>query len=253
MIEQKKLLSISKYLSADETDFMTAFRNNVFMYLKDKSLTIKELSERSDVPFSTLNTFLYGSSKDVKLSTAVKLAHSLNVSMDELVGAETIGEPTRESLSICRTLPEHDIYLVRWFIRYLDGLNRNNEPGKRYVSVMELICTSEGNLKLSSNYKKVDISGLDAKCKIKIFFGINLPCDNYMPFYSPYDTLFIANDRPPKPFEHAVIRAGSYLFIAKRKFEKGTTKYYSIRDGKYRLSESDIDELIGYVVCTSSS
>ena len=74
-----------------------------------------------------------------------------------------------------------------------------------------------------------------------------------MPFYSPYDTLFIANDRPPKPFEHAVIRAGSYLFIAKRKFEKGTTKYYSIRDGKYRLSESDIDELIGYVVCTSSS
>ena len=47
-------------------------------------ITIKDISEESSIPFSTLNTFLYGNSKDIKLSTAVKLAKALNVSIDEL-------------------------------------------------------------------------------------------------------------------------------------------------------------------------
>ena len=44
-----------------------------------------------------------------------------------------------------------------------------------------------------------------------------------------------------------LIRTDGNLFIAKRKIEDGIVKYYSIRDDKFRLNESEVDEVIGYI------
>ena len=247
MITQEKLKQISKTLSTDRADYMSAFRQNIFKYVDDKDITIKDISEAAGIPFSTLNTFLYGNSKDVKLSTAVKLAHALNISVDELVGADTINPITMESLSICRNLPDSELYLIRWYIRYIDSINKKNEPNKRYVSVMELECSHNGNLKITTNYRHVDITDIHPERSAKIFFGITMPCDNYMPSYSPYDILLIANDRNPKGHEDSLLRIDRCLYIARRKIENGVAKYYSIRDGKFRMREDEVDEVVGYV------
>lgn len=247
MLTKEKLKEISTHLSADRTDYISAFRKNLFMYIEDKDITIKDISEASGVPFSTLNTFLYGDSKDAKLSTAVKLAHALGVSIDELVGADTINSITRESLSICRNLPDNELYLIRWYIRYIASLNKNNEPNKRYISVMELECNNNGNLKITTNYRHIETTNIHEEFRSKIFFGITMPCDHYMPTYSPYDILLIANDRNPTT-ENSLLRINGSLYIAKRKVEGGIAKYYSIRDGKFRLNESDVDEVVGYIV-----
>ena len=66
MMNKEKLKKISRNLSANSDDFMSAFRRNMFMYIDEKDITIKDISDESDVPFSTLNTFLYGNSKDIK-------------------------------------------------------------------------------------------------------------------------------------------------------------------------------------------
>ena len=247
MLEKEKLKKISKNLSANRDDFISAFRHNLFMYIDEKDITIKDISEESDVPFSTLNTFLYGNSKDIKLSTAVKLARALNVSIDELIGAGTINEVSRESIAICRNLPDNALYLIRWYIRYIDSLNKKNEPHRRYVSVMELECNHNGNLKITTNYRHIDITDIGEEYRSKVFFGITIPCEHYMPTYSPYDILLIANDRDAKINENVLIRTDGNLFIAKRKVENGIVKYYSIRDGKFRLSEDEVDEVIGYI------
>ena len=42
----------------------------------------------------------------------------------------------------------------------------------------------------------------------------------------------------------------SYLKNHGRKIEKGIAKYYSIRDGKFRLEEDNVDEVIGYIAGT---
>ena len=249
MMDKEKLKKISRNLSANSDDFMSAFRKNMFMYIEEKDITIKEISEEADVPFSTLNTFLYGDSKDIKLSTAVKLAKSLNVSVDELIGAETINEVSRESISICRNLPDNAVYLIRWYIRYIDSLNKKNEPHRRYVSVMELECNHNGNLKMTTNYRHIDITDIGEEYRSKVFFGITMPCDNYMPIYSPYDILLIANDREPYCNENSLLRIDGQLRIAKRRVENGLAKYYSIRDGKFRINENDVDEVIGYIAC----
>ena len=249
-MNKEKLKKISKNLSANSDDFMSAFRKNMFMYINEKDITIKDISEEADVPFSTLNTFLYGDSKDIKLSTAVKLARALNVSIDELIGAETINEVSRESIAICRNLPENEVYLIRWYIRYIDSLNKKNEPHRRYVSIMELECNHNGNLKITTNYRHIDITDIGEEYRSKIFFGITMPCDHYMPTYSPYDILLIANDRNAKINENVLIRTDGNLFLAKRKVKNGLVKYYSIRDGKFRLNEDDIDEVVGYIAGT---
>ena len=249
MMNKEKLKKISKNLSANSDDFMSAFRKNMFMYIEEKDITIKEISEEADVPFSTLNTLLYGNSKDIKLSTAVKLARALDVSIDELIGAETINEVSRESISICRNLPDNAVYLIRWYIRYIDSLNKKNEPNKRYVSVMELECNHNGNLKITTNYRHIDITDIGEEYRSKVFFGITMPCDNYMPIYSPYDILLVANDREPYCNENSLLRIDGQLRIAKRRVENGLAKYYSIRDGKFRINENDVDEVIGYIAC----
>ena len=246
MIKKEKLNELSKNLSANRDDFISAFRHNLFMYIDEKDITIKDISENANVPFSTLNSFLYGDSKDIKLSTAVKLAHALNVSIDELVGADTINEVSRESIAICRNLPDNALYLIRWYIRYIDSLNKKNEPNKRYVSIMKLDCNQNGNLKITTDYKHIDITEIDKECSCKVFFGITMPCDHYMPVYSPYDILLIANDRQPTSHENSLIRVNGCLFIAKKK----NNEYFSIRDGKFRFKEYEIDEHIGYVACT---
>lgn len=247
MIKKEKLEQIAQKLTKNQDDFTTAFRNNLNLYIKDNDITLNDISKASDIPWNTLNSFLYGKSNNVRIDNVVKLAKALNVSIDELVGAETIPGLSVESLRMCREMPENDLYLVRWFIRYLYDLNTNTKPNKRYISVMEVECNGNGNLKITSVYRKINITDIDAEVKGKVFFGITMPCDHYMPIYSPYDILLIANDRFPSFNENCLIRMNGLLHIAKRKVENGVVKYYSIRDGKYRVDETDIDELIGYI------
>lgn len=248
MLEKKKLAELSHKLVANHVEYMSAFRNNMYMYLKNKDITLQELSEISQIPYATLRTILYSNSRDMNLLNAIKLARALDISIDELVGAETIPELTRESLTICRNLPENDLMLVRWFIRCLADLNSQNEPNKRYVKVMLPEEDNDGNCKLISKFENLEITDLKEPLRSKIFTGLKIISDYYMPYYHPGNIILIANDRPAKYNEHVVVRVGDYIYIVRRAVENGSSKLYSIRDGKYRIDESGVDELVGYVV-----
>lgn len=245
-MEREKLKKLSLKLTANRENYMDSFRKNVDMYIREKDITIREVAETADIPFSTLNTFLYGDAKDCKLSTAVALARAFGVSIDELIGAETISSLTRESIAIARNLPDNANYLIRWFIRHQDSL-ASEHRGKRIISVMKPICLMNGNLHPVNEFTPLDITHLGDNIRPKVFIGFQLPCEHYMPHYSPYDILLVANDRQPNLIENSVVINGGNLFIAKRKVENGIAKYYSIRDNKFRCNESDIDEVIGYI------
>ena len=98
MMEKENLRKISRKLSADKTDYMTVFRENLFTYVDDKDITLTEIADKAGIPLSTLNSFLYGNTSDPKLSTVVKLSRALEISIDELIGAETITDKQREIL-----------------------------------------------------------------------------------------------------------------------------------------------------------
>ena len=255
-MKQENLNKLSQNLTADRDDYMKSFRHNLDIYVAEKDITLREISEESGIPFSTLNTLLYGNAKDCKLSTVIALARALHISMDELVGAETISDLSRESLAICRNLPENALYLVRWFIRHQQSIYNNMPHGKKIISVMKPLCLTNGNLKPTNDFTPLDISHLSKNLKPKIFIGFQLPCDHYMPHYSPYDILLVANDRYATNAEHTLIIIDGNLFIAQRTEEtengEKVIKYYSIRDKKFRAYEKDVDEVIGYIACVEN-
>lgn len=57
--------------------------------MDDNELTIKGLSDISDLSEDTIKAILYGRVKDVKLSTAIKLANAFNCSLDEMFNRQS--------------------------------------------------------------------------------------------------------------------------------------------------------------------
>lgn len=247
MTRDEKLKELSKHLVTNDTDYMSALRHNILHYTSEEDITLSNLAEWSGLSIDTLKSITYKPLKDCKLSTVVALAKALNISIDELVGANTINPITKENIAICRNLPDNALYLVRWYIKHQQYLCSQRPKGRKIISVMQVQCAYNGNLKLSNEYTQLDITDLNQDIISKTFFGIRIPCDHYMPHFSPYDTLLIANDRNPMSNEITAIIIDNNLFFSRRKVENGIAKYYSIRDGKYRVDEKDVDEIVGYV------
>lgn len=247
MIYKKKKAEESAYLVKNNVELPDIFRGNLLRLSAEKGMSMASVANESGVPLNTLNSFIHHVSNDMKVSNVARIAKSLDVSMDELVGADTLPELTKESLSICRNLPDNDLMLVRWFIRCLADLNDKNEPNKRYVKVMLPEEDNDGNCKLVSRFENMDISDLREPLRSKIFMGFKVISDYYMPYYKPNDVILIANDRPAKFNEHILVRVGDFIYIVKRISENGIGKLYSIRDNKYRVDESEVDEIVGYV------
>lgn len=246
-MEQKNKRETKECLVKNNVEYPEVFRQNILKYAEYNKMTMVDVANKSNIPINTINSFLHQLSNDMKVSNVAKIAKALSVSIDELIGADTIPELTKESLSICRNLPENDLMLVRWFIRCLADLNGKNEPNKRYVKVMLPEEDNDGNCKLVSKFENMEITDLQEPLRSKIFMGFKVISDYYMPYYKPNDVILIANDRPAKFNEHILVRVGDFIFIVKRVSKNGIGKLYSIRDDKYRIDESEIDEIIGYI------
>ena len=233
-------------------EYMDSLRQNLQVLMGVCDMTMSELAQKADISYETLKSIIYSDSKDCKMSTAVALAKAFNISVDELLGCETIEPVVLESIQIARKLPDNYVRFVRWAIRYYGRMLEQERVTHKDVNVMLPECTNEGNILLSNNFELMEISELSSMIRPKVFMGIKLPCDNYMPQYGTGDVLLIANDRRPMVNEVSVIIFDGFLWLAKRVVEEDSdgdpiVKYYSIRDGKFRVAERDIDEHIGYV------
>lgn len=250
-MKKEKLMKMSLNLTSDRNDYMSAFRHNVDMYIAEKDITIREVSEVADISYSTLNTFLYGTSKDCNLSTAVKLARALGVSIDELVGAETIEEETRECIAMSRNLPDYVRYLNKSFIRHQYKLHSEFDKDAKPIPVYTPQCVN-GYMPTTNLIRYVNINHLTNNLKSKICAGIQIPCDHYEPYYMPNEIVLLSADRAGLNQERCVvIYKGNYFFAIKRidivDGEK-KVKYISMMGSNLEILPSDIDDKLGYVV-----
>jgi len=248
-LENEKRKNFSDNFISDKENFMKSFRKNVDMYASQQGITLKEISEKANIPFATLNNFLYNDTKDCKLSTAIALARAFEVSVDELVGSSTLSKEERSVLASLRLLPDSVRYLVGWFInRQMEIQKEGYREGKKMVPVVQLRRNDDGTLHITNDFRSFDISNVPDNVRPQIFMGIEMGFDNYMPLYGPYDILLIANDRKPQYNENSVLIYGDNFFIAHRQ-DNGSrgAEYHSIRDGKFLVNEKDVDDVIGYI------
>ena len=234
------------------SNYMESFRKNVEILKDMRDLTLKEIAEGSGLPYSTLNTVLYDPRKnDIKASTAIALAKYFGVSVDELLGSDTISPTVKQSLAYCRRLSESNLYTVRYIINNLYRRQKTAERGSKTINVMIPEC-SHGSLIETNVFEPLCIDNLSDTKKSKVFLGIRIVCDHYMPRFTPYDTLLIASDREARDGEVCVILYYGRIFIVRKSIKlvdgKQDVSYIGLLDKNFKVSENEIDSKIGYVV-----
>ena len=236
-----------KKMVEKSTKYIDVFRKNIDMLMVEHDYTIKETAEIADISYDTFKTFLYDKeAKDCRLSTAVKLARAFNLSIDELVGAGTIEPRCLENIKIYRTLPEGAKHFIDWHVKNQKFIHEQHS-NQKIVSVMLPLCANNGNMKMTNDYEELDIGHLSDELTYKIFLGIKIPCLHYLPHYTEGDVLLLANDRDAMKGENTVIAIDGNLIITNRIIENGVANYYGLRDKKFRGTESDRVEVLGYV------
>ena len=253
ILNRDKLKNIPLKFTSNRENYMDSFRKNIDLYIEEKAITVKEISELADIPFSTLSSFLYGDSTDCKLSTAVKLARALGVSVDELIGAETIGPITKESLRICRTLPEHAMYLIRYFIRHQKNIYVKRDSNHKEISVL-FPQTIRGRLLTTTVTKTYSVEKLPEHIQTSVYLGIRIPDDSefYMPYFAPGEIILVAADRDAVNGERCVVTHNGRIFIVeKRSYIDGGIKkwkYVALMNDKIEIKATDIDDKVGYII-----
>lgn len=248
----KKPKNLGKKLVKNPTNPTSALRQNVDILMDIYGYTISETAEKANLSLENFKAFFYGRSEEVRLSTAVKLARLFGLSVDELCGAETVSNEMEEYINMYKELPEHSKYLVKYFLKHQNGIYKRREiSGKKVISVLKPQCI-DSYLQTTNVTEELCIEHLNENIKSKVLLGLKIPCEHYMPIYSPYDTLLLASDREAHHGERCVIEIKNNLFIVeKRIYIKDGAKiseYVSLMNSRFTVPVTEIDYKLGYVV-----
>ena len=250
-MENKKNRNFGENSVSNPTNCIDSFRKNIFHLMDEKDWSLRELSEKADMPFETLKSFLYGDSKDCKLSTAVKLSKAFDISIDELVGSETMHPLSRQSLSMCRHLPDHVVYLIRSFIRHHYNMYNKLDENSLHIPVLLPECQN-GYLQTTNITETICIDHLTNGIKSRVCLGLKIPCEHYEPYYMPNEIILLAADREGQHNERCVVSYKGNFFLTKKIYyiENGQKKfkYVSLIEERREILPSDIDDKMGYVV-----
>ena len=226
-------------------DWVSALRQNLYMILDQPGVTLRSLSDVAGVNYDTLKGFLYGDAKNCKLGTIVNIARAFGLSLDGLVGAGTVSDRERALVLNFRKLPPAIAYYYEWSLSKM-AAGSSGDLSERLVPLLRPVVWPDGSLHISPELGSYDVTGLKSNISAKVKAALVLPCDYYMPTYSPYHVLFLANDREQLRGEHSVVLISGELIITEIK-EGGC---YSLRDGGFRCPLSSVDEVIGYIAGT---
>lgn len=60
MMKKDRIKEISTHLSVNRTNYMLSFRGNLHEFLNEPDMTVYKLADEANLPYSTLNSLLYG-------------------------------------------------------------------------------------------------------------------------------------------------------------------------------------------------
>lgn len=238
-------------LVVNRDDCMRSLQKNLSICMGSMHMSLNEFSEYVEVPYSTLNSIVYGKPKDIKLSTVLSIARKLNISLDELLGAGTMEDIMRESIRLARELPDHALYLIRYVIRHQAILYSGIGCTCKNISIIrpQLINGIIATTNVSEFYC---IDHLPEEIKSKAYLGMVIPCDYYMPHYLPGEIILVAADREERNGERCLVTrsGGIYIVIREHIIRNGIKeqKYAPLMSRNVILPDGIIDDKLGYIV-----
>lgn len=194
---------------------------NIKFAMHFKNIGIQQLADQADIPFETLKNIYYGRVSDVKLSTVIKIANTLNVSIDWLAGRSAYTEKEITILDNYRSCGNHGKSIIELIAKFEScaAIHERNSEGKHLIPrLIPLGHITDGIMYNTCN--TVEIETADDRA----YLAIDITTNNFAPAYCMNDIILLEN-RFPAEGERAVFCDGLKAYF--RLFE---------RDGKiYRL------------------
>lgn len=231
---------------------MQYMRENLREYMRIHDLSADEMAEKADISAHTLHSILYKDLDDCKLHTAIALAKTMGVSIDELVNQGSINDDAIEAIKTVRSLPKSMQILIKRYIRWQKEMHEKskNSPAK-YIDVMNPDYFND-HLVVTNDIEKVDISEFPDDIKAKVFTGIRIPCDEYAEFYNENDILLLCDERKPRNRNRCVVMYYDRVLIVQKDTKDGVNGYRGIRSSTSFIPETDISHYFGYVAGVKS-
>lgn len=253
-MKKEKAVNFPLTLTENRENHLASFRQNIDYLMDLHDMTMKELAEKAEIPFSTLNTFLYDKeAKDCRLSTAIKLSKVFGISVDELVGAGTIEPETKECIAMSRSLKPHHRYVIRAYVKHQYKLHGNVPQSSKQISIMLPEC-ERGYLRTTNVTEAINIDHLQPGTRSRVCLGLRIPCEHYEPYYMQNEILLLGADRDGLNNERCVVSHNGNFYLCVKRIEiledkSKKVSYLSLMDGHNKLFDyEEIDDKIGYVI-----
>lgn len=237
-------------LQKNQSKYFVNMRRNVDALMEEKGYTIKDLTRISGLSPTVVDSFLYKYDlQDCKLSTAVGMSRAFGLTIAELAETDTISEEVLTIIRAFRTLPVAEQKLIAFLVGSFAHTHEEHKS-ERNINVMIPQCNCNGNLKETFDYELMNIDQIGDELIHRVFMGIQIPCEHYLPHYMQGQVLLLANDRDAIGSENTVIKVNDNLIITHRVVKNGKAEYYGIRDGVLRSEEDDRIFVVGYIAKT---
>ena len=252
MLSKERIRYLSTKLSRESENCMVNLKNNIMLYTGQPDITLSEFSDFTGISTATLNNILYGKGKkDIQLSTVVSIAKALGVSVDDLIGSNSINPITQESIDICKTLPEHSLYMVRYFIRHQQKIYSKIKPGQKYISVFTPNYI-DSHLMTTNVMETLCLDKLPESVRNKSYCGMRMPCNAYMPYFMQGEIILISADRKAYDGELCIVTVSGRIYLVQKSHRirngRKSTNYVSVINNNLIFEENEIDDKIGYIV-----
>lgn len=230
--------------------YFVNLRRSVDRLMDEQDFSVKDLIRMSDLSPTAINSFLYDMDLlDCKLSTAVGMSRAFGLTIAELAETDTISEEVLTIIRAFRTLPVAEQKLIAFLVGSFAHTHEEHKS-ERNINVMIPQCNCNGNLKETFDYELLNIDQIGDELIHRVFMGIQIPCEHYLPHYMQGQVLLLANDRDAIGSENTVIKVNDNLIITHRVVKNGKAEYYGIRDGVLRSEEDDRIFIVGYIAKT---
>ena len=251
-MKNEKNTNIFLNLVSNDENYMDSLIENIQMLRTHYGWSVRVLSEKADIPYDPLQTFLKGKAKDCNLSKIVKLAKVFNVSIDELIGCGTIEPETKQVIAMGRSLDEHVRKVIKVYAKHQYFIHQNRNAEAKKISVITPECIDRRLKRTSLGDEVVELNKLTRGTQEKVSFGIKIPCDHYEPYFLKDEIVLLGYDREGENNETCVISSHGYIYICKKKIQfvngKKEINYIAITNKKKIFSWDEIDDRFGYVV-----
>ena len=185
--------------------------------LNERNITVAQFAEMCDLPLDTVKGIYYGKSVDPKLSTAVKMAEALNLSINCLMGKCQHTAAERALLQNYRNCGKHGKSVIEIIARYEASAVKVERDAKGKHKIPCIV--PHGDIRKGIVMETCETVEIETSVETADI-AIQITANDLAPFYCKNDILLLEN-RFPANGEMAVFYTVEKAYIRKFIEEQG--------------------------------